>query len=133
MLTCQVSAYPEAEVSWFYLGSDPANPELPIDTRAGRVFDFHDGRLLINDLKRNDTGFYKCYANNSLGRDDAVMHLRVKGKTRGLKIPILTTSLHIILQALLERFHILYQCLCIAYGHHLDRSYRYFSTKWSRC
>jgi len=111
MLTCQVSAYPDAEVSWFYLGSDPANPELPLNTLANRIFDFHDGRLLINNLKRNDTGFYKCYASNSLGQDYAVMHLRVKGETKYTIIPILTTSLDIILQALLERFHILYQCL----------------------
>ena len=87
ILTCQVSAYPEADVSWFYLGSDPANPGTPLDIRADRMFDFHDGRLLINNLKRNDTGFYKCYASNSLGQDDVVMHLLVKGKkNRGLNI-----------------------------------------------
>jgi len=86
MLTCQVSAYPEAEVNWYYLGSDPANSELPLNTRADRMFDFHDGRLLINNLKRNDTGFYKCYASNSLGQDDAVMYLRVKEKCKCPKI-----------------------------------------------
>lgn len=85
MLTCRVLAYPEAEVHWVYLGSDRANPDKPLNTRADRISDFHDGRLLINDLKRNDTGFYKCYASNSLGQDHAVMHLRVKGKTPGLK------------------------------------------------
>ena len=67
-------------MNWFYLGSDPANPATPLNTHADRIIDFHDGRLLINNLKRNDTGFYKCYANNSLGQDESVMHLRVKGK-----------------------------------------------------
>ena len=81
ILTCQVSAYPEAEVYWVYLGSDPANSDAPLNSRMDRIFDFHDGRLLINNLKRNDSGFYKCYASNSLGQDNAVMHLRVKGKT----------------------------------------------------
>ena len=101
ILTCRVSAYPEAEVNWFYLGSGPANRATPLNTRADRIFDFHDGRLLINNLKRKDTGFYKCYASNSLGQDEAVMHLRVKGKIRGSNIPILNTNLHIILQVLL--------------------------------
>ena len=101
ILTCRVSAYPEAEVNWFYLGSDPANRATPLNTRADRIIDFHDGRLLINNLKRKDTVFYKCYASNSLGQDEAVMHLRVKGKIRGSNIPILNTNLHIILQVLL--------------------------------
>ena len=85
-------------MNWFYLGSDPANPDTPLNTspRMDRMFDFHDGRLLINNLKRNDTGFYKCSASNFLGQVDAVMHLWVKGKTRGLNIPILITSVRLI-------------------------------------
>ena len=79
-LTCQVSAYPEALVFWSYLGTNSTNPEKRLDTHGNRIIDYRDGTLLIKELKRSDTGFYKCYANNSEGEDDAVMYLRVKGK-----------------------------------------------------
>ncbi|KAL9958187.1 hypothetical protein ACROYT_G035165 [Oculina patagonica] len=85
-LTCQVSAYPEAVVYWSYLGTNSTNPEKSLDTSGRRIIDYRDGRLLIKDLERNDTGFYRCYANNSEGEDDAVMYLRVKEKCKCPKI-----------------------------------------------
>ena len=78
-VTCQVSASPEALVYWSYLGSDSKNPEGPLDTFQRRMIDNHDGTLKIRNLRRNDTGYYKCYANNTEGWDHAVVHLRVKG------------------------------------------------------
>ena len=78
-LVCDVDAYPEAEVFWYYLGSNSSNPDGGLDTRENRMQNFRNGTLVIHNLKRNDTGFYKCFANNSQGEDSAVMHLRVKG------------------------------------------------------
>ena len=79
-LVCEIEAWPAAEVSWSYLGKNRSNPEGPIDTQENRMVDFRNGTLEIRKLKRNDTGFYKCYANNSQGSDEQVMHLHVKGK-----------------------------------------------------
>ena len=83
-LMCQVSASPEALVYWSYLGSSPENNEQPLDTHERRMTDNHDGRLEIKNLRRNDTGYYKCFANNTEGEDYDVMHLHVKGKHWGL-------------------------------------------------
>lgn len=81
-ITCQVSASPEALVYWSYLGSKSSNPDRPLDTRERRMIDNHNGELRINNLKRNDTGYYRCYANNTEGEHDAVVYVRVKGKQR---------------------------------------------------
>ena len=67
---------------WSYLGSDPGNPDGPLD--RSRMFLTDEGGLLIQGLKRNDTGFYKCYVENGKGGDGAVMYMRVKGEKFGL-------------------------------------------------
>lgn len=98
-LKCEVSASPEALVYWSYLGSDRRNANQPLDTRERRMIDNHDGRLRIRDLRRNDTGYYRCYANNSVGDDELVLHLRVKGKLEIVILQILFTSPYILLMA----------------------------------
>ncbi|KAL9958189.1 hypothetical protein ACROYT_G035167 [Oculina patagonica] len=85
-LKCEVSASPEALVYWSYLGSDRRNANQPLDTRERRMIDNHDGSLRIRGLRRNDTGYYRCYANNSEGDDELVMHLRVKEKCKCPKV-----------------------------------------------
>jgi len=80
VITCQVSASPEALVYWSYLGLNESNTDRALDTRGRRMIDNHDGTLQITSLRRNDTGFYRCYANNTEGSHDALVYLHVKGK-----------------------------------------------------
>lgn len=54
-------------MNWFYLGLDLVNFDILINNCVDCIFDFYDGRLLINNFKRNDIGFYKCYVSNFLG------------------------------------------------------------------
>ena len=74
-------AYPEAEVYWYYRGSNESGPDLPLDTKENRMQNFRNGTLVIHKLRRNDTGWYRCFANNTKGNDSDMMHLRVKGNT----------------------------------------------------
>lgn len=80
IITCRVSASPEALVYWFYRGLNESNPDRPLDTRERRMIDRHNGTLEIRNPKRNDTGYYRCYANNTEGAADALVYLHVKGK-----------------------------------------------------
>lgn len=80
VITCRVSASPEALVYWSYRGLNKSNPDRPLDTRERRMIDRHNGTLEIRNPKRNDTGYYRCYANNTEGEDDALVYLHVKGK-----------------------------------------------------
>lgn len=77
-LLCNVLAYPEAEVYWYYRGSNESGPDLPLDTKENRMQNFRNGTLVIHKLRRNDTGWYRCFANNTKGNDSKRMHLRVK-------------------------------------------------------
>ena len=77
-LWCEIEAYPEAEVKWEYLGANSSNTNGTLDTR--RMTNSHNGMLEIKPLKRSDTGYYKCSANNSQGKDEDTMYLRVKGR-----------------------------------------------------
>ena len=92
-ITCRVSASPQALVYWSYRGLNASNPDGRLDTRERRMIDNHNGTLIIGNLKRNDTGFYRCYANNTEGYDDALMYLHVKGNrgqkhiTKSLQLP----------------------------------------------
>ena len=79
-LWCEIEAYPEAEVKWEYLGANSSNTIGTLDTRENRMIDFRNGTLEIKTLKRSDTGYYKCSANNSQGKDEDTMYLRVKGR-----------------------------------------------------
>ena len=79
-LWCEIEAWPEAEVNWTYLGANSLNTNGTLDTAENRMIDFRNGTLEIQTLKRSDTGYYMCYANNSQGFDSEVMYLRVKGR-----------------------------------------------------
>ena len=79
-LDCHIEANPQAEVYWLYLGKNETNTPTELNKLDFRMSDFRNGTLEIKNLRRNDTGYYQCYANNSLGNDKATMHLYVKGK-----------------------------------------------------
>ena len=77
-LWCEVEASPEAEVRWEYLGANSSNTNGTLDT--SRMINYRNGTLKIKTLKRSDTGYYKCFANNSKGKDEDTIYLRVKGR-----------------------------------------------------
>ncbi|XP_022795614.1 uncharacterized protein LOC111334188 isoform X1 [Stylophora pistillata] len=76
-IPCQVAGSVDLQ-TWSYLGSDNENLNGSFD--GLRMFITDEGGLFIRELKRSDTGFYKCFVENSLGNDSAVMYLRVKEK-----------------------------------------------------
>ena len=67
-------------MKWEYLGANSLNTNGTLDTKENRMIDFRNGTLEIQTLKRSDTGYYKCSANNSQGKDEDTMYLRVKGR-----------------------------------------------------
>ena len=77
-LWCEIEAFPVAEVKWEYLGANSSNTNGTLDTT--RMKNYHNGMLGIETLKRSDTGYYKCSAHNSEGKDEDTMYLRVKGR-----------------------------------------------------
>ncbi|KAJ7390406.1 hypothetical protein OS493_025663 [Desmophyllum pertusum] len=83
-LKCEIAAYPEADVSWFYNQSYSGNPAGPLDDSRMSVRE--DGSLRIMDLKRSDKGFYKCLAKNDKGEDYDVIELHVKEKCKCPKV-----------------------------------------------
>lgn len=78
-IPCQVAGSVDMQ-TWSYLGSDPENLNGSFD--GLRMFTDEEGGLFIKNLKRSDTGFYKCYVENTLGNHSAVVYLHVKGECR---------------------------------------------------
>ena len=76
-LLCNVYAYPEAEVAWYVRGLNKSGADQQIDTLQNRMQNFRNGTLVIHNLRRNDTGWFRCFANNSEGNDSAMVYLRV--------------------------------------------------------
>lgn len=76
-IPCQVAGSVDMQ-TWSYLGSDPENLNGSFD--GLRMFTDEEGGLFIKNLKRSDTGFYKCYVENTLGNHSAVVYLHVKEK-----------------------------------------------------
>ena len=75
-LFCNLYAFPEAEVAWYVRGLNK-----PIDTHQNRMQNFRNGFLVIHNLRRKDTGWFRCFANNTVGNDSAMVYLRVKGES----------------------------------------------------
>ena len=96
-LLCNLYAYPEAEVTWFVRGLNQSGPDQPIDTHQNRMQNFRNGTLVIHNLRRNDTGWFRCFANNTVGDDTAMVYLRVKGEQTDRifpsSVPLVTLSL----------------------------------------
>ena len=96
-LFCNLYAFPEAEVTWFVRGLNQSGPDQPIDTHQNHMWNSRNGPLVIKNLRRNDTGWFRCFANNTVGNDTAMVYLRVKGKPTDRiflsSVPLVTLSL----------------------------------------
>ncbi|KAK2552518.1 hypothetical protein P5673_026359 [Acropora cervicornis] len=77
-LLCNVYAYPEAEVEWYVRGLNKSEADQPIDTHQNRMQNFRNGTLVIHNFRRNDTGWFRCFASNTVENDSAMVYLRVK-------------------------------------------------------
>ncbi|KAK2552520.1 Cubilin [Acropora cervicornis] len=77
-LLCNLYAYPVAEVEWYVRGLNKSGADQQIDTLQNRMQNFRNGTLVIHNLRRNDTGWFRCFASNTVGNDSATVYLRVK-------------------------------------------------------
>jgi len=87
-LHCRASGVPRPSVSWLKNDLD-----LPVDARL-RLDD--NGTLQLTQLKRTDSGVYRCVASNSLGSVSEFARLHVFGEPIRLN-EIITISLIITL------------------------------------
>ncbi|KAJ0172647.1 hypothetical protein K1T71_011786 [Dendrolimus kikuchii] len=81
-LNCRVvSGIPKALITWLH--QDPSSPET-YEAEFTEVdipnVDVNDNILSINDSVMGLSGKYKCVANNSVGADEHIIELIVKGK-----------------------------------------------------
>lgn len=78
-----MEAYPPASVFWLNSRNEPITehsfPEnkLKIQLREKQRYKTHV-RLTIRNLNHHDFGIYKCLARNTLGEQQAVVHLQGK-------------------------------------------------------
>ena len=96
-LLCNVYAYPEAEVEWYVRGLNKSEADQPIDTHQNRMQNFRNGTLVIHNFRRNDTGWFRCFASNTVENDSAMVYLRVKGESTDRispsRVPLVTLTL----------------------------------------
>ena len=96
-LLCNFYAYPDAEVMWYVRGLNKSGPDQQIDTHQNHMWNIRNGTLVIQNLRRNDTGWFRCFANNTVGNDSAMVYLRVKGESTDRvsrsSVPLVTLSL----------------------------------------
>ena len=78
-LTCQVEGHPQPEIFWKFKPTKKTSAQM-IDTSDDVIIDFHNGSLHIKKLIMRHSGYYECFANNSLGYDSATMYLQVKSE-----------------------------------------------------
>ena len=95
-LLCNFYAYPEAEVTWYFRGLNKSGPDQQIDTHQNLMQNVSNGTLVIHNLRRNDTGWFRCFVKNSVGNDSAMVYLRVKGESTDRAsrsiVPLVTLS-----------------------------------------
>ena len=66
-LECQAGGYPDnVTVHWSFSGVD-VNDVAHFDQPTRRVHVLPDGALVIDDVNKDDTGWYKCRPSNRLG------------------------------------------------------------------
>ena len=75
-LLCLVSGNPTPTVQWTKSGNpiDNKDPHYNIENSTGVCI------LEISSCEMSDTGYYKCYAENSLGFDETISHITIEGE-----------------------------------------------------
>jgi len=97
---CQAGGYPDnVTVHWSFNGVDVHDhPQLTQPIR--RIEILPDGALVIDDVNKDDTGWYKCHPSNRLGTaPEADAYLNVTCK-RSLRILAITYLLFVGVQQL---------------------------------
>lgn len=69
MVPCRVEAYPPPSFYW-----SRVNGTMPSGFKAE-----YDGNLTLTNVREADTGYYKCFTNNTNGSDVGQVHLVIKG------------------------------------------------------
>jgi len=83
-LQCRASGVPRPTISW-----QKNDLDLPVDVRV-RVDD--DGALQLTELRRTDSGVYRCVASNSLGTVSEFARLHVLGAPSQRNFTTLTVT-----------------------------------------
>ena len=81
VLVCLAHSYPDAEFEW-YNGSSLLQPGGRIDIEDGSIPGEEypqQSLLIIDDIRNADFGEYTCVARNTMGSDQAIILLTVKG------------------------------------------------------
>ncbi|XP_028296285.1 immunoglobulin superfamily containing leucine-rich repeat protein 2-like [Gouania willdenowi] len=96
VLTCEVKGNPKPEVTWS-IHSKRTKLELPLqfididssgeftEDSMGPVTVFNDGTLLISNLRKEDSGKYKCFATNELGSAEDFVTVKVVASPQSME------------------------------------------------
>ncbi|XP_006002507.1 kazal-type serine protease inhibitor domain-containing protein 1-like [Latimeria chalumnae] len=92
IFSCEVSAYPMANVEWKKKGKDSLLPgddaHVSIQARGGPQKYGITGWLQIQGLKKSDEGIYTCYTKNEYGEAFASAQLRVIDQDLTVKVTV---------------------------------------------
>ena len=119
-IPCDVEGSPSPEVTW-YRDTEPLS-SIP----AVRYNIADNGSLVINYMRREDSGMFQCSASNQAGYTTAYTWLRVKSKwiycaveletkaiRRFAKVSIVSYSPSLMIIASVSQFHVYLLCLGI--------------------
>jgi protein sidekick len=93
LLSCgQVNGSPKPLITWIRkdVNEDQIVPVINelSHNQNNKMFQTKDGNVLIKSVNSNDKGWYKCQAENILGRIEASIYLQVKKKTEIIEPPM---------------------------------------------
>ena len=80
VLPCNVTGFPQPEVTWYKDG-------LEVHSVLRSKFAFSGNDLIIDDVSEEDSGFFKCKAQNHLTSAEQISQLNVYGSLPGDGLP----------------------------------------------
>ena len=84
MLTCKATGYPPATVQWNRIHRALSDRVSVSDNAISLTSDGFVSsvsvNLIITNASREDTGEYRCFANNSIGNDSSHVTITVESK-----------------------------------------------------